>query len=389
MKTEDALLGSIESKMSTILQGQATITKRLDRLDAQESNLTRIESDLKKRRLGDDAIGIRGAPDRERSERLARGMGHFFLGKVAGRESELDKAADELGLTRSAMQEGTDSEGGYLVPKPLFEEIMRLAAVAGVVRGLSRVIPMKSNVLEIPNVGTMPTVGIFAEEAVISQSEPTIGSLNLVAKKIAAIAKFSMEIDEDAVVNLGDFLLQLFAEVVLQKEDFEALEGTTFTGLFSAVGVNSVNVGGAIADLDKFIDALAALPLAAVNDPSCAWVFHPKLWKAISKLKDLQDRYLIDPLPTEAAPLSLFGKRVHLSDQISVTRGAGSDTTGYVGAWRRGMIFGDRKQLNFQVNPFGETDFKSAQVSLRAIERVGIAVAIPEAFTKMTAITVS
>ena len=78
---------------------------------------------------------------------------------------------------------------------------------------------------------------------------------------------------------------------------------------------------------------------------------------------------------------------MRLSDQISVTRGAGSDTTTYLGAFNRGMIFGDRRRLSIDVNPYSK--FQTAQVDVRVLERVGILVGIPKCFVKVTGVTVS
>jgi HK97 family phage major capsid protein len=85
--------------------------------------------------------------------------------------------------------------------------------------------------------------------------------------------------------------------------------------------------------------------------------------------------------------MSLLGRPVKLTDQISVTRGSGNDTTAYVGDFARGMLFGDRMRMELGINPF--VDWGTAQISVRVIERVGILVGIPRAFVKLTGITVA
>ena len=91
--------------------------------------------------------------------------------------------------------------------------------------------------------------------------------------------------------------------------------------------------------------------------------------------------------PTEAVPRRLLGIPVRLTDQILTNRGGGSDeTTIYLGAFRRGMIFGDRFQMTLGVNPF--TSWSTAQIDVRVIERVGILVGIPSSFVKITGVQV-
>jgi HK97 family phage major capsid protein len=210
------------------------------------------------------------------------------------------------------------------------------------------------------------------------------------ARKIAAIAKMSLEVSQDSIVGLGAFLLQLFAEKIAGLEDQQACEGNgvggNFMGLFTVAGTGAVSVAGALTNVDPFITALReTLPMVA--QPNATWVMHPKLWGRIQKLKDSQNQYLLNPAPTGDIPMSLLGRPVKLTDQISVTRGSGNDTTAYVGDFARGMLFGDRMRMELGINPF--VDWGTAQISVRVIERVGILVGIPRAFVKLTGITVA
>jgi HK97 family phage major capsid protein len=331
--------------------------------------------------------------DETQSKFLREQAGKWFLG-VIGRKPEWKAEAEAaLGVQKVGLQEDTSSEGGYLVPKPLADEILRLAAPAAAVRPISRVIPMTSKTLDIPDLSVEPTVAIVAEEGSIPDSIPAnpFGQKTLTAKKLAAFATMSLEIMEDNIVGLGDILLTIFAEKIAQVEDLQALEGdgtgNNFLGLFAAAGVNSVAAGGALTNLDKFIDAWAVLPSAVQQGASLTWVFHPKVWRDIRKLKATTNEYIVTPLPVLATPFSLHGIPVRLTDQISTTRGAGSDTTAYLGAFNRGMIIGDRRRLALDINPYSK--FQTAQVDLRVLERVAITVAIPKAFTKLTGITVA
>ena len=104
-------------------------------------------------------------------------------------------------------------------------------------------------------------------------------------------------------------------------------------------------------NLGRFPALYGTLPLTAINDPSCTWIMSPSAWQNISRLKDTDNRYLLNPVPDDAFGLSLPGKPVRLSDQINDARGAGTDeTTLYCGAWGRGMIFGERGTLSTAIS---------------------------------------
>jgi hypothetical protein len=85
--------------------------------------------------------------------------------------------------------------------------------------------------------------------------------------------------------------------------------------------------------------------------------------------------------------LTLLGYPVFLSNKIADNRGTGTnESTAYFGDFSR-LYVGDRLGLSMMVDPF--TKMAEAQVRLRVLERVGIVVAIPSAFCKVTGIQVS
>ncbi len=327
------------------------------------------------------------------SKFLREQAGKWFLGVAKHRTDWRQEAEAALGIGKVAFQEDVSAEGGFAVPKPMADFILRVAALVGAVRGVSRVIPMTSKTLDIPNLANEPSVAIVAEEGSIPDSIPAnpLGQVTLTAKKIAAFETMSLEVEEDNAAGLGDVLLTVFAEKIAAMEDLQALEGdgagNNFVGLFTAAGVNAVAAGGALTNLDKFIDAWAALPSGVQQGEPLTWVMHPKTWAAIRKLKATTNDYIVTPLPVQGTPYSLHGIPVRLTDQISVARGAGSDTTAYLGAFNRGMIIGDRRRLSIDTNPYSK--FQTAQVDVRVLERVGILVGIPKCFTKVTGITVT
>jgi HK97 family phage major capsid protein len=322
---------------------------------------------------------------------LREAAGKWFAGCVLRRAELREEARQTLGLTKVALQEDVSAEGGYFVPKPLADFVARLAAPASAVRPVSRVIPMTSKTLDVPNFATEPTAAIVAEEATIPDSVPSnpLGQVTMTARKLASLFTMSLEVMEDSLISLGDLFLTVIAEKLAKLEDGQALEGdgagSNFTGIVAASGVGSVNVGGALTNLDPFITALyGTLPYEA--QPNGTWVMHPKTWSAISKLKDSQNRYQVNPVPVGAPPLSLLGRPVRLTDQVLTNRGAGNDTHVYLGDYQRGMLFGDRRRMQMDLNPFSK--FGTAQIDGRILERVGILVMIPRAFVKVTNITV-
>jgi HK97 family phage major capsid protein len=400
LRTELEVQDAVNRYMEKITKGRPMNLEEIDKavpalagwrksLEASHKTLENFVGEAIRKAAG-RKVSLNPTPD---DRFLREQMGKWFLGVIGPRPEWKADAEAALGVGKVALQEDVSAEGGFLIPKPLADEILRLAAPVAAVRPISRVIPMTSKTLDIPDLANEPTVALVAEEGTIPDSLPAnpFGQKTLTAKKVAAFSTMSLEVMEDNLIGLGDLLLQIFAEKIAQEEDKQALEGDgtgqNFTGLFSMAGVNSVAAGGALTNLDKFVDGWSLLPLAAQMDESLTWIFHPKVWRDVRKLKATTNEYLLSPQPWQGTPMTLHGIPVRLTDQVATNRGAGSDTTAYIGAFGRGMIIGDRRRLSLDVNPYSK--FQAAQVDIRVLERVAITVAIPKAFTKLTGITVS
>lgn len=311
----------------------------------------------------------------------------------------LEKALGFDAEARAAMQEDTSSEGGYLVPTPLEAELLRLIADTGIVRQLARTIAMGSKTLDIPNLATGVTVSIVAEEGIIGESEPTFGQTQLVAKKFAARGLVSRELLEDSALGIADLYLTLCAEKIGAKEDDEALEGdgTNFTGLVSATGVNEVTNGidGASPSYAKLVNQKWAAAQSQ-SRRGAAWVMHPTIAGKIEALVDGNSRPIwSNPTAGNATLLGnanaasglLLGFPAFTTDQISITRtvGASTDCSNiYFGPFRLGMIFGDRTGVTFGLSE--HVAWNTDQIALKVTKRTAIVVGVPSAFTKQTGV---
>lgn len=126
-----------------------------------------------------------------------------------------------------ALQEGTDSEGGYLVPT----DQVKLPFVhdPGVAGGTIR--PISSNFTTSRDAGNWPTVGSVlwapvAEEAALpATTDPVFGTVPFAIKKIMGSHKVSTELLEDSAVDISSIISLLYGESLARYEDQQAIEG--------------------------------------------------------------------------------------------------------------------------------------------------------------------
>lgn len=125
----------------------------------------------------------------------------------------------------NALQEGTDSEGGYLVPIDQRVELIHDPGYpSGAARGASRVLQTARDAGTIPS-GTTVTWAAIAEEAEPSVSEPAFAQVSFTIRKSGANQKLSEELLADSAVNLPAFLGRIATESSGRYEDQQSIEG--------------------------------------------------------------------------------------------------------------------------------------------------------------------
>jgi HK97 family phage major capsid protein/HK97 family phage prohead protease len=176
----------------------------------------------------------------------------------------------------------------------------------------------------------------YAETDEIVPGDPGFTSLTATPKKLAHIVNVSNECVDDSDPSITEVLTTHLTTMLGTKLDYFLLQGDGtppgITGLRSVANIQTVQVGSgdgaALDDLDPFADAVAALEGANVPGPYVA-VMHPEVWSQVRKLKDQQDRPLLQPDPTADAQRSIFGARTFTTSQLSTdeTEGSNNDAT--------------------------------------------------------------
>jgi HK97 family phage major capsid protein len=110
--------------------------------------------------------------------------------------------------------------------------------------------------------------------------------------------------------------------------------------------------------------------------PPTGIVLHPSDWALIELLKDTLGRYIIGNPQGTIAP-TLWGLPVVATQAMTVD-------TALVGAFKLGAQIFDREDANVVVATENEDDFIRNMVTIRAEERLALAVYRPEAFIKNT-----
>lgn len=278
----------------------------------------------------------------------------------------------------NALQVGTDSEGGYLVPDEFERTLVQSLEEENIFRSLAKIIQTSSGDRKIPVVTSKGTAAWLDEEEAYTESDDAFGQTSIGAFKLGTLIKVSEELLNDSVFNLESYIATEFARRIGAKEEEAFFTGDADgkpTGIFAAAGGAQVGVtaaGTASVKVDEVIDLFYSLK--SPYRKKAVFVMNDSTVKAIRKLKDGQGQYLWQPSLTAGEPDAILNRPVHTSSYVPAI-GAAAKTIAfgdfgyYWVADRQGRSF---KRLN-------ELFAATGQVGFMATQRVDGKLILPEA----------
>lgn len=278
----------------------------------------------------------------------------------------------------NALQVGTDSEGGYLVPDEFEGRLIQKLTENNVIRSLCNVIQTSYGERKIPVVASKGAADWVDEEGSYPLSDDSFAQITLDAYKVATMIKVSEELLADSFFNIESYVSEQFGKRIGDAEESAFLTGNGVrkpTGILNSTGGADIGVTSTVAtniSADEIIDLVYALK--APYRKNAVFVMNDSTVKLIRKLKDGEGQYLWKPGITENAPDMILGHRIITSEFMpAVAAGnktiAFGDFSFYWIADRQGRMF---KRLN-------ELFATTGQVGFLASQRVDGKLILPEA----------
>lgn len=278
----------------------------------------------------------------------------------------------------NALQIGTDSEGGYLVPDEYEKTLVEALEEENIFRKLAHVISTSSGDRKIPVVASKGSASWVDEEGTIPDSDDAFNQVSIGAYKLGTLIKVSNELLNDSVFNLESYISKEFARRIGSKEEDAFFNGNGTgkpVGIFNATGGAEVGVTAASATAitaDEIIDLFYSLK--APYRKNAVWILNDATIKAIRKLKDNNGNYLWQPSLTSGTPDTILGRPVYTSSYVP-TIAAGAKTIAF-GDFSYYWI-ADRAGRNFK--KLTELYAANDQTGFVATQRVDGKLILPEA----------
>lgn len=311
-----------------------------------------------------------------------RGVEALSFGRVV-RAWALGNRAGLSTLERRALEEGTDSSGGYTVPEVLagrFIDRVRNAMV--VMRAGAVTVPMQSDNLNIARLAqptsvspAITTATWKTENELITETDLVLERVRFVARTLPVMLKLSVELSEDSV-NVDQIIeAELAAQLALEL-DRVALLGSGSApeprGIRNQSGVNVQDLAAVtIDDYDFLIDAIGRV--WAQNHEPGARIYNSSLATKIAKFKSSADSQPLR-VPDVVAAVPAFRTNQIPNDGVS------PDTSSlFLGDFTQ-LLIGLRTSFRLESTRLAAGSFERLQIAVRAYLRADVQLAHPEAF---------
>ncbi|MCX4703872.1 phage major capsid protein [Streptomyces sp. NBC_01373] len=292
-------------------------------------------------------------------------------------------ARAEIKKIQNAFGSTVPSDGGFLIPEFLRSELLRVPMEKSLVRSRARVVPMETLMVPYPTIDSTSNAtsvhggitGYWTEEGgTLTDSAPTFGRIELLAKKLTLYSEIPNELFQDSIVSLEQFMSQSYPEALLWFEDCAFVDGTGvgqpagFINASAAVSVpkESGQAAGTIL-WENIIKAYSRMLPSSIGD--AVWIAHidtlPELLTmALSVGTGGSAIWIGDGGGEGAPPVRILGRPVIFTEKVSSVGTAGDINFVDMGYY----LVGDRQAM--QMSTSTEFKFGNDKTAMRLIERV-------------------
>ena len=266
---------------------------------------------------------------------------------------------------KTAINEGTTTEGGYLTPTEERAEILAYIRDTSKTMGDCQHVAMTSDSMTVPAENAKVSVVFTAEASAATEADPTFAQATLTAKRLDGYSVSSNELLADETGGIVGTLLSQFVEAVGQKIDSAVFKGAGTlvdgSGLFLAAGYSEVFNAGSTnfselleSNIRNLISKIPSQYINSMGGQGKWYVHRTPLWQYFYGLKDGESRPIFIPSYNQTAPHQILGYPVVIAEE-AIGTSAVSTAMALFGNLR-GFIIGDRlTRINLFVDPYSKS----------------------------------
>ena len=301
-RDKDGLLSEEDAKtyaeMEKKVQAYAAEIERMEQMEAMEAEMNRPVN---------TPIVTKPVSDKQMPEKKGRAADAY-------KAAMLDALRSGFKRVSNVLQEGVDTDGGYLVPEEYDNRLIDVLDEENIMRKLGTRITT-SGEHKINIAATKPAASWIEEGGALSFGDATFEQILMDAHKLHVAIKVTEELLYDNAFGLEDYIITQFGKALANAEEDAFLNGD---GVGKPLGLFAASGGGQIAETltaaikaDDIINLVYALKRPYRKNAS--FIMNDKNIAAIRKLKDNNGAYIWQPSAQAGEPDRLFGYPVHTS----------------------------------------------------------------------------
>ena len=212
----------------------------------------------------------------------------------------------------NVLQEGVDSDGGYLVPEEMDNRLIDVLTEENIMRNLGTKITT-SGERKINIAATKPAASWIEEGGTLTFGDATFDQIILDAYKLHVAIKVTEELLYDNAFNLESYIIDQFGKTISNAEEDAFLNGDGQhkpTGLFQTAQMG-VTTAGATITADELISLVYTLKRPYRRN--AAFIVNDQTLSVIRKFKDYNQAYIWQPSYQAGEPDRLLGYAVYTS----------------------------------------------------------------------------
>ena len=273
---------------------------------------------------------------------MAKNLAEPLIGKPGGtpsgktgrasdayKNAMLDAMRCNFKRVSNILQEGVDSDGGYLVPEEYDSRIIDILNEENIMRKLGTTITT-SGQHKINIAATKPAAAWIEEGGALQFGEATFGQVLLDAHKLHVAIKITEELLYDNAFNLESYIVNAFGKAIANAEEDAFLNGDGSgkpLGLFAVSGGGSIASSVAAPKADDLISLVYALKRPYRKN--AAFIINDKNIAVLRKLKDSNGAYMWQPSTQAGEPDKFLGYNLYTSQFAPETAIAFGDYSYY------------------------------------------------------------
>ncbi len=214
----------------------------------------------------------------------------------------------------NALQVGTDTEGGFLVPDEFEKTLIEALEEQNIMRSIARLIKTSSGERKIPVATSKGTASWIEEEGEIKESDDAFSQVTIGAYKLGTMIKVSEELLNDSVFDLETYIAKEFARRIGAAEETAFINGDGSgkpTGVITSAEVGVTAASATAIKADEIIDLVYSLK--SPYRRNAVFLTSDEMIKQIRKLKDGNGQYLWQPSLTAGTPDMLMNRPLYTS----------------------------------------------------------------------------